>query len=98
MKEQAGGVTLNNSAVVEKMCNEWQEEEKTGTWCKEKNVRANEKQMQVVDMIARRVKEEAHDMESDGPGASDPLRALIYGGPGVGKSFVIHATRRLFDK
>ena len=34
MKEQAGGVTLNNSADVEKCVNEWQEEGKAGTWSK----------------------------------------------------------------
>ena len=58
----------------------------------------NSQQEAVVDLIADRVLEEHADKCDNHVGESEPVRALITGGPGVGKSFVIKAARNLFDK
>ena len=58
----------------------------------------NSEQEAVVDLIADRVLEEHADKCDNDVGRSEPVRALITGGPGVGKSFVIKAARNLFDK
>jgi hypothetical protein len=64
----------------------------TGLRCK------NTKQIKVVQMIPKRVLQEHHDAVDNSVGRSKPLCALVIGGPGVGKSFVIKAARCLFAK
>lgn len=55
-------------------------------------------QEQVVMMIHDRVWSEACDMDTYQPGSacSEPMRALICGAPGVGKSFITQAAKELF--
>ena len=57
----------------------------------------NPEQDAVVRLVADRMLQEAADAAAGSVGKSEPVRALITGGPGVGKSFVIKATRLLFD-
>lgn len=57
-------------------------------------------QQQVVKLIADRVWTEATDMDTHrvGRACSEPLRALICGKPGVGKSFITKAAKELFRR
>jgi hypothetical protein len=56
----------------------------------------NPEQEEVVRLIAGRVLQEHQDMLDGCIGRSEPVSALITGGPGVGKSFVVKAARQLF--
>ena len=56
----------------------------------------NAQQEDVVHMIAQRVLEEVDDSYVNGN--SEPVRAGVFGRPGVGKSFTIKAASKLFDK
>lgn len=58
----------------------------------------NDEQRAVVRLIADRILAEHADCMDGAIGRSEPTRALITGGPGVGKSFVIKAARSLFQK
>lgn len=57
---------------------------------------ANEKQCLFLDAVKCRFQEECNDKENQTVGKSEPLRALICGGPGVGKSYGILSMKSLF--
>jgi hypothetical protein len=91
----AVGVTTNNFSVknaVEAWVRDMTSKQMGQFSCK------NAEQEAVVHLVAQRVLQEDADAASGFVGKSEPVRALITGGPGVGKSFVIKATRQLFDK
>ena len=50
-----------------------------------------------LNIIAKRMKEEAQDLMEGCVGNSEPLSLLCMGGPGVSKSYISKAVRRLFD-
>ena len=81
----------NISAVVSKWLNDMTMGTGDGLKCR------NSEQKEVVSMIASRVLEEHNDTVAGCVGRSKPISALITGGPGVGKSFVVKAARSLFD-
>ena len=47
--------------------------------------------------ITKRMKEEAQDLMEGCVGNSEPMSLLCMGGPGVSKSYISKAVRRLFD-
>ena len=88
-------VTVSTSSTVDPVVNKWLHE-----WTSKCNGQSgeNKRQIEVLEMIAHRVKEEAHDVQSGQVGKSEPLQALVYGKPGTGKSFVMKAAGDLFQK
>ena len=82
-------VTVHNfdvRAAVLSWVREMKSNEIGGFTCK------NSQQEAVVDLIVDRVLEEHADKCNNDVGQSEPVHALITGGPCVGKSFVIKAT------
>ena len=61
------------------------------------SVKANTDQQKFLNIIAKRMKEETQDLMEGRVGNSEPLSLLCMGGPGVGKSYISKAMRRLFD-
>ena len=59
---------------------------------------ANAKQFEAVAVVAERVIEELRNQANGNSDAGDPLRRLLHGGPGSGKSHVIKLVRELFEK
>lgn len=57
----------------------------------------NAEQVEVVNAVAKRVNEEIADWESGHIGRSEPLRLMVLGAPGTGKSFVLTCCKTLFD-
>jgi hypothetical protein len=66
-------------------------------WVTGESVKANTDQQKFLNIIAKRMKEEAQDLMEGCVGNSEPLSLLCMGGPGVGKSYISKAMRRLFD-
>ena len=60
-------------------------------------MKANTDQQKFLNTIAKRMKEEAQDLMEGCVGNSEPLSLFCMGGPGVGKSYISKAMRRLFD-
>ena len=79
-----GSVIQLPSEEVIRIVKHWQRTKKEVTTTK-----SNAKQCEFIDAIANRVIQEDKDLWSNTQ--SEPLRMLIGGGPGVGKSFVIRA-------
>ena len=57
----------------------------------------NEKQKEVVRIVADRMIQEEHDLLDDRYGESDPLSVMVCGGPGTGKSHVTTSLKELFE-
>ena len=92
-------------AAVQVDTNHFNAADAVGAWVREMTSKQmgqfcckNPEQEAVVRLVADRMLQEATDAAAGCVGKSEPVRALITGGPGVGKSFVIKATRLLFDK
>ena len=66
-------------------------------WVIEESVQANTDQQKFLHVIATRMKEEARDLMEGCVCNSEPSSLLCMGGPGVGKSYISKAMRRLFD-
>ena len=56
-------------------------------------------QMEFCDLLASRVQAESDELREGGlQGHSEPVRVLLTGPPGTGKSFATAAACKLFDK
>lgn len=58
----------------------------------------NAEQKEVVDLISKRVLEEIADAQHNRIGSSEPIRVMVAGAPGVGKSFVSQSAILLFER
>ena len=87
-----GNVRMSQRASIKPIIRDW----KTEMMDKAKG----DGQKEVVTLIAGRVWTEATDMDTHrvGRACSEPLRALICGKPGVGKSFITKAAKELFKR
>ena len=90
-----GSVAVLQGGGVKSAVDSWYEKHKYIPYNKDK-ARANTKQTQVLALVKKRIMQETHEVSRGQSGASEPVRALICGGPGVGKSYVIKALRSLF--
>ena len=57
----------------------------------------NKGQRTILHMVAVRVKEELEDELQESVGKSEPLRWMVHGEPGTGKSWVYHVLSQFFD-
>ena len=84
--DSEGSVVLAYNSSIVRMVKQWQQKKKAI-----KTTKTNVEQCRFIDTIAVRMITEANGVRNDTLGASEPLRLLVCGGPGVGKSYVIKA-------